>query len=177
MLDIKLSLVRVYGLRRYFDTSGSWSVSVSEFKSMVKLLGLSLTANDIDAALKEICALNSTSFSASEFCSKLNWADSAVRETQRVEIQEHEAELFEMFESFCRGKEKHPNPSKLSDFGMLGSRGQVMNLAEFLEFAKFTDLMPVEVELKPESGIERVKINRHSIQVRGSVSCDAPIFC
>ena len=136
-------------------------MSVSEFKSMVKLLGLTLTVNDIDAALREICALNSTSFSASEFCSKLNWADSAAKETQRVEIHEHEAELFELFESFCRGKEKHPNPS-----GSLVSRCQVMNLAEFLEFAKFTDLMPVEVELKPESGTERVKINRHSIQVR-----------
>lgn len=131
---------------------------------MVKLLGLTLTVNDIDVALREICALNSTSFSASEFCSKLNWADSAAKETQRMEIREHEAELFELFETFCRGKEKHLNPSRMND-----GRGQVMNLGEFLQFAKFTDLMPVEVELKPEAGAERVKINRHSIQVRKEV--------
>ena len=147
----------------YFDIDGSWSVSVAEFKSMVKSLGLSLTSNDIDAALKEICALNSSSFTAAEFCSKLNWADSAVKETQRFEVLEHEAELFELFEHFCRGKERHLNRSKSADPIPMGGRGHVMNLSEFLEFAKFTDLIPVEIEGK--SGGERVKVNRQSIQV------------
>jgi hypothetical protein len=140
-------------------------VSLSEFKSMVKALGLTLTSNDLEAALKEICVPSSTAFSAAEFCSKLNWADTGAKEVQRFKVLEHEVELFELFESYCRRKERHPNPTKpLTDSVSPGS-GQVMNLAEFLDFAKFTDLMPVEVELKPESGSDRVKINRLSIQV------------
>jgi hypothetical protein len=41
-----------------------------------------------------------------------------------------------------------------------------MYLSEFLEFAKHTDLMPVEVELKNEESLDRVKVNRQSIQAR-----------
>jgi hypothetical protein len=133
---------------------------------MVKALALPLTLNDIEAALKEICVPSSTAFSAAEFCSKLNWADTGAKEIQRFKVLEHEVELFELFESFCRRKERYPNPTKPSSEPVSpGGSGQVMNLAEFLEFAKFTDLMPVEVELKPESGSDRVKINRQSIQV------------
>jgi len=148
----------------YFDIDGSWSVSLSEFKTMMKALALSLTSNDIEAALREICVPSSTAFSAAEFCSKLNWADTGAKEVQRFKVLEHEVELFELFESFCRRKERHPNPTKPLSEPVSPGNGQVMNLAEFLDFAKFTDLMPVEVELKPESGIDRVKINRQSIQ-------------
>ncbi len=140
-------------------------MSLPEFRSMVKSLALALTSNDIDAALKEICAPSSTAFSAGEFCSKLNWADTGAKEVQRFKVLEHELELFELFESYCRRKEWRQNQTKpISDPVSPGS-GQVMNLAEFLDFAKFTDLMPVEVEHKPESGSDRVKINRQSIQV------------
>jgi hypothetical protein len=132
---------------------------------MIKALALSLTSNDIEAALKEVCVPSSTAFSAAEFCSKLTWAETGAKEVKRFKVLEHEVELFELFESFCRSKERHPNPTKPLTESLSPGGGQVMNLAEFLDFAKFTDLMPVEVELKLESGSDRVKINRQSIQV------------
>ena len=108
---------------------------------------------------------SSTAFSAAEFCSKLNWADTGAKEVQQFKVHEHEVELFELFESFCIRKERYPNPTKPLSEPVSPGSSQVMNLVEFLDFAKFTDLMPVEVELKPESGSDRVKINRQSIQV------------
>jgi hypothetical protein len=94
---------------------------------MVKGLGLSLTSNDIEVALREICAPSSTSFTAAEFCGKVNWADSGTKEVQRFEVLEHEVELFELFETFCQRKERHPNPMKGStDATPVTSRGQVI---------------------------------------------------